>query len=236
MLDATMNYAGFAKPVGYWLNRFHVNQHAQPNQVESIIPWSTQALVDSWQANRAAIPWVIACQQFNLLGSHDTARIINTLDHNQALNRLAVALLMTYVGTPCIYYGDEIGMSGRDSLEARNCMNWDTRAWNQDLRTFYQVLTKLRRSSPALIEGGFQVLEIEENSLAYLRDSEEEQIIVIGSRTMRPHSPLRVDQGGIQDGAIFSEIFSGQTCQVVNGRLPVPTLQTGVQIWRGGRD
>lgn len=55
---------------------------------------------------------------FNLLGSHDTPRIINILGHDHAKNNLAVAFLMTYVGVPCIYYGDEIGMSGKDALEA----------------------------------------------------------------------------------------------------------------------
>ncbi len=233
-LDASMNYAGFSQPVEYWLSHFHVSQHAQPNQVESNMPWPTQALVDSWQASRAAIPWVIARQQFNLLGSHDTARIINNLGHNQALNRLAVALLMTYVGTPCIYYGDEIGLSGADSLEARNCMNWDASTWNTDLRSFYQALIKLRRSSPALIDGGFQVLQIGENTLAYLRDSDEEQIIVTGNRGAEPQPAglLPVAHGAISNGCSFTEIFSGQTSRVEGGSLPLPELPSGVQIWR----
>jgi alpha-glucosidase len=237
-LDAAMNYAGFSQPVQYWLDRFQVGQHAQPYHVESDFPWPTQALVDSWQASRAAIPWVIARQQFNLLGSHDTARIINTLKQNQAHNRLAVALLMTYVGAPCIYYGDEIGMSGKDSLEARNCMNWDESSWDMDLRAFYQTLIKLRRTSPALIDGGFQVLQIEEHSLAYLRDTDEEQIIVIGNRdpAALPFRDLPVAHGAIADGTSFTEVFSGLTSRVINGMLPLPELASGVQIWRAAID
>jgi alpha-glucosidase len=233
-LDATMNYAGFSNPIGFWLNQFQVGQHAEPRHVKSAVPWTTQALVDSWQAHRAAIPWVIARQQFNLLGSHDTARILNVLEHNQARNRLAVAFLLTYVGVPCIYYGDEIGMSGKDSLEARNCMIWDSTQWDAELRAFYQTLIGLRRTSPALIEGGFQVLLAEENVLAYLRDTEEEQVIVIGNRgpSEHPAGPLPVRLGAIPDGMKFHELFTGQTSTVNNGNLPLPSISAGVQIWQ----
>jgi alpha-glucosidase len=233
-LDATMNYSGFTKPVEFWLNHFVITQHSEPQQIESSIPWPTQALVDSWQASRAAIPWVIACQQFNLLGSHDTPRILSVLENDQSRNRLAVALLMTYVGVPCIYYGDEIGMTGKDSLEARNCMIWDQSLWDAELRSFYKALIRLRRSSHALIEGGFQILLVEENVLAYLRDTDDDQIIVIGNRGPDERKPglLQVSHSGIQDGTIFEEFFSGQTSKVVGGNLPLPALPAGVQIWR----
>jgi len=233
-LDASMNYFGFSNPIGFWLNRFEVNQHAEPRNVKSSIPWPTQALVESWQVSRAAIPWQIARQQFNLLGSHDTPRIINILNYDQARNRLAVAFLLTYVGVPCIYYGDEIGMNGKDALEARNCMVWDSTEWDSDLRAFYQTLIKLRRTSPALIDGGFQVLLVEENLLAYLRDTDEEKIIVIGNRGPEEVSAklLPVDLGAIPNGMAFREIFSGQTSTVVNGSLPLPSLPVGAQVWQ----
>jgi alpha-glucosidase len=233
-LDASMNYFGFSNPVGFWLNHFEVNQHAEPRNVKSAIPWPTQALVDSWQASRASIPWQIARQQFNLLGSHDTPRILNVLNDDSARNRLAVAFLLTYVGVPCIYYGDEIGMSGKGSLEARNCMVWDPTQWDLNLRDFYQTLIKLRRTSSALIDGGFQILLVEENVLAYLRDTDEEQIIVIGNRGSAefPASLLPVHLGAIPDGKVFQELFSGQTSTIMNGNLSVPALNTGVQIWK----
>ncbi len=233
-LDASMNYFGFSNPIGFWLRGFEVGQHAEPHNVKSAIPWPTQALVDSWQASRASIPWIIARQQFNLLGSHDTPRVINILGHDKAKNRLAVAFLMTYVGVPCIYYGDEIGMSGKDALEARNCMVWDSNQWDAGLREYYQTLIKLRRTSPALIDGGFQILLTEENVLAYLRDTDEEQIIVIGNRGTAeyPAGALPLQHGAIADGTTFQELFSGQSSTVVNGSLPLPSLPTGVQIWR----
>jgi alpha-glucosidase len=49
-----------------------------------------------------------------------------------------------------------------------------------ELFDFYKKLVALRRSSAALREGGFQVLLVEENLLAYLRDAEQELVIVWG--------------------------------------------------------
>jgi len=153
-LDATMNYAGFTNPLLYWLDHFQVSQHGEPKRVESKTSWSTEALIKTWQAYRASIPWVIARQQFNLLGSHDTARILHVVSGDPARNRLAVAFLLTYVGVPCVYYGDEIGMTAGNSLGARDCMIWDSNRWDADLRSFHQKLIRLRRTSPALIERG----------------------------------------------------------------------------------
>ncbi len=231
--DAVMNYAGFAMPVWYWLGGFFARQHAQPHYLASRATWPTQALVDTWQAYRAAIPWAIARQQFNLLGSHDTTRIRTVVGGDAARTRLAAALLLTYLGVPSIYYGDEIGMAG-DGNAVRACMPWDRAEWDEDLRAFYQALVKLRRSSPALIDGGFQVLQAEADTLAYLRDTDSEQIVVVGNRgpNARPAGPLPVAHGAIADGTEFVELFSRTRATVGGGCLPLPSMPAGVSIWR----
>jgi len=235
--DAVMNYSGFAQPIWYWLSRFHVRQHGQPESVVSDMPWPTQALVDTWQAYRAAVPWTIARQQFNLLGSHDTPRILNVVGGDPARNRLAAGLLLTYIGVPSVYYGDEIGLGGNGDAATRACMLWDRSAWDEDLRAFYQALIHLRRTSPVLIEGGFQMLLVEEDTLAYLRDTDEAQIVVVGHRGpgARPASPLPVAHGAIPDGVELVEHFSGMRASVANGHLPLPAMLPGVWIWRTRR-
>ena len=233
-LDATMNYSGFTKPVIYWLSRFSINSHTFASELlEASVPWSTQALVDTWQSFRSSIPWVIARQQFNLLDSHDTARIINKLNGNTDHLHIAITLLLTYVGVPCIYYGDEIGMKGGDSLEARDCMIWDAGQWDFELREFIKKLIQLRRTSPALIDGGFQVLLVDENVIAFLRDTDNSQVIVICNRGDKtyPSGHLLVEHGAIPDGCIFTEYLSGQVSTVLDGALPILTLGPGVQIW-----
>lgn len=232
--DATMNYMGFAKPLWYWLTSFILHQHTQPRQIEAGSPWPTQAMIDSWKTYRAAIPWTIARQQYNLLGSHDTRRILDGVDGRDDLNRLAVGILMTYPGVPGIYYGDEIGMGRGRYQDARACMPWDRREWDEDLRSFYQTLIRQRRSSPALIDGGIQVLRADENSCAYLRDTDEEVMVVVANRGpgTLPRNDLQVSNGAVPDGTVFKEFTRGSSTVVENGRLPLPAAPPGIQIWR----
>lgn len=230
MWDAVMNYAGFTHPLWYWLSFFFVRQHAQPYFVASDTRWPTTALLDTWQAYRAAVPWVTARQQFNLLGSHDTARLLNIVDGDRARARLAAALLMTYPGVPSIYYGDEIGLSG----DPRQCMTWDRAGWDHDLRAYYRTLIELRKTSPALIDGGYQLLTADQDTLAFLRDAAEETLLVVAHRgpIERAASQLPVAHGAILDGTEFVETFSGARATVQAGHLPLPPHGTGASIWR----
>ncbi len=231
--DATMNYSGFTMPVWYWLRGFDVGQHAEPRSVASQVPWTGQAVAQSWQAFRAAIPWAIARQQYNLLGSHDTTRILTTVGGDAARNQLAAALLFTYPGVPGVYYGDEIGLQGEGANAARGCMPWNRTAWDMGLRQVYQALIRLRRSSPALIDGGFQMLLAEADTLAYLRDSDVEQIIVVAQRGpgTRSQQPLCVAHGGLPDGLELRELFSGRRATISGGQLETGALLPGAQVW-----
>ena len=58
--------------------------------------------------------------------------------------RAAFGLLLTYVGVPSIYYGDEVGLGGADELHARQPMPWDAAAWDRDLLTFVRTLVHVR--------------------------------------------------------------------------------------------
>ena len=228
--DAAMNYSGFTFPLLYWLTGFKVDQHADPKELASPVLWPTQALVDSWQAFRASIPWAIVRQQFNLLGSHDTTRILASLKGDKALLRLAVGLLMTYPGVPSVYYGDEVGLAG----DTRACMAWEPTVWDSDLRTYYRTLIHLRRSSPALLRGGFQVLFAGEHLLVFLRDAEQEQILVVAQRSPLQSSvmDLEVAHGGLADGLRLKEVLSGQLAVVEGGRLRLPSMPVGIAFWR----
>lgn len=231
-LDGCMNYAGFARPLWHWISQASIWVLTCNEGVYSKMAISTAAMVQSWGNFLAAIPWQIAQQQFNLLGSHDTARIRTVAGEELERVHMAAALLLTYPGVPCIYYGDEIGMSSADG-ENRACMVWDEKDWDGDLRAYFQRLIALRKESMALRRGGFQVLEVEDDGLVYLRDVEDEQIIVVAWRgvVVRAASGVSVWRGGIDDGSVWEDVFCGARAVVQNGLLPLPELK-GAMIWR----
>jgi alpha-glucosidase len=231
-LDANMNYRGFTFPVLQWLAGWEF-------AAQSSNPWSdnhplpTDALANQWQAFRATIPWQIALQQFNLLGSHDTARVLSVVGENQPLAQVAATLLFTYPGVPSVYYGDEIGLTGTGDPSVRGCMPWEPSEWNHDLRSFYQTLIQLRRTAPALRWGGFQLLHAEGETVAFLREAPEEKIVVVARRAEDGLTELAVSHGGIADGTRFRDELSGAEVTVENGVLSLQGLPpTGAQIWR----
>jgi alpha-glucosidase len=227
-LDAVMNYQGFNIPLRRWLAGYDIG-----SEWRDLPPWSdrtplsSEALAEQWLAYLAAVPYVIALQQFNQLGSHDTIRFLTAVQGNKARLKLAVALLMTYVGVPCVYYGDEVGLEGGKDPDNRRCMPWDEAAWDMDLRGYYQKLIALRRNSPALQHGGFQLLYAAGEVVAYQRQSLEQRMLVIGHRGKEVLADFQLEarKAGILDGAILLDRLNGGTVQVANGIIHLASLR-----------
>lgn len=231
-LDGTMNYRGFMFPLLQWLVGYDINGTFGRAWADPL-PLPTETLVTQWRTFLAVIPWQLATQQFNLLGSHDTPRIWTVLGEDEARVRLATTLLFTYPGVPSIYYGDEIGMAGEGDPDNRRCMVWEPEAWNQSVHDLYRTLIGLRRSSAALREGGFQVLRAEGDTVAFLRDAPTEQLVIVARRADDGLRALPVRHGGLPDGLTLRDLLSGHEATITNGHLPLETLPAvGVQVWR----
>ncbi len=124
-------------------------------------------------------------------------------------------------------------MRGADAHAARACMQWDPAAWDQELRAEYQALIRLRRSAPALLDGGFQELFAAPDTLAYLRDSANQAIVVVAQRGPSAGQPLALDirRAGLPDGLAFKELFSGRELVSAGGKLQIGSPAPGPQVW-----
>lgn len=117
---------------------------------------------------------------FNLLGSHDTKRVLTFCDENKDKMKLLFLLMLTFKGTPCIYYGDEIGMTGGMDPGCRKCMEWDEEKQDKDLFGHIQSLLSLRKEFKVLAnEGEMKFLTAEGKTLAFERSNEEESVLVL---------------------------------------------------------
>jgi alpha-glucosidase len=232
--DGVMNYSGFTKPLWHWLGGYEQGAHGLATTIRSAQKWPTAALVDAWRSRLAAIPWQIALQQYNLVGSHDVPRLDTVVKGNEALHRLAAVVQFAYPGVPGLYYGDEIGLMDTPLLGPRGCMIWDESRWNRDRLAFYQKLIAFRKESAALQTGGLQILAVEEDSFIFLRDGVDGRVLIVAHRgeTERPAGELDAAQAGIPDGVRFQELFSGQEIVAGDGRLPLPVQPQGATLWR----
>ena len=170
---------------------------------------------------------------FNLLDSHDTARLLTQAKGDKRLMKLAALFQFTYSGTPCIYYGDEIGMDGGHDPGCRKCMEWDENKQDNDLFTFYQKLIRLRKGHTALRTGFFQILTAEHNGgkLAYLREDDHERIVVLVNNDKVSQS-ITVPA----EEREWTHLWTGETVQTKKGELSVKLPAYGFAILKAVQD
>jgi len=93
-------------------------------------------------------PRDIFYNNFNNLGTHDTERILTMFGGEQGKLATAVGLLFILPGVPCIYYGDEVGLTGGKDPDNRKYYPWGHE--NHEIYRFYKKWTKIRNTSKVL--------------------------------------------------------------------------------------
>jgi alpha-glucosidase len=180
-----MNYSAFTRPAWTWL--------AEPGTAASFMGMPVpvprhggRSMVTTMREFDATVPWSVTRHQWNLLGSHDTARL-RTVVGSAQMQEVAAALLFTYPGTPVLFAGDEGGVTGINGEHARVPMPWDAiarggPAWDEGTFATYQRLIALRRSSRALRDGGLRWVVVEDDAVAFLRETSDERVLVLLAR------------------------------------------------------
>ncbi|MGD2052155.1 MAG: alpha-amylase family glycosyl hydrolase [Acidimicrobiia bacterium] len=161
-----------------------------------------------------AAPWML-----NLVGCHDTSRILTVAGSDVERVKVALTAMFTLPGAPMLYYGDEIGLEGGDDPGCRGAMPWDTAAWNHDLLATVRSLVAIRRQHPALSSSTFEPL-VERNGLcAYARRHESDRaIVVLNPRGPQRDLPITVDTG------MWIDVLSGTTYEAKDRTLLLDTV------------
>ena len=102
---------------------------------------------------------------FNMLDSHDTERILTVAKGNKNAVKSALAFMYLYCGTPCIYYGTEVGMAGSSDPDCRRVMPWDKQLQDQNMLEFMKELIAFRKAYQEHIIYGERQIQVLDNQL-----------------------------------------------------------------------
>lgn len=145
----------------------------------------------------------------NILGTHDTARILTVLggiycknkdemalpsaylskeNKEKTIKKLKMAAVLQYTlpGVPCLYYGDENGLEGHIDPFCRRCFDWEH--LNEDLIGFYSRLGTIRKEYREVFKNGeFAEIRVENGLFIYKRENENGCVYIYVNNSSRRH-------------------------------------------------
>lgn len=225
MFDAFMNY-----PLALAILGFAAQDHLDegivvPAEYEGkLAVFDGAALWERIEELAAVNPPAVTAVQLNLLGSHDTPRARTICGDDLDAMRLATLLQMTLPGAPCIYYGDEIGMSGTMDPLCRRPFPDDPVAWEREPYPWIADLVALRHSSPALRDAELTLLGTEGPAVAYLRRAGDEAFAVVanaGSEPLLMHLELPFGPGSARMMPLRGEAAGTRSADLADRTLHV---------------
>ena len=219
-LDSVMNYPLRDALLNYLLNGDHPR------------------LKDTLEGLYRRYPKPCSDSLLNLLGSHDTERILTALsgrtgndmtmkekaffrlsDKERTLSKKRLAAAYSFIsflpGIPMIYYGDEAGTEGFGDPFCRAPFPWGCE--DEELTSHFRMTGKRRREEPVVSDGLFEIVFADERVFAYLRyplSEGDHSVLVVMNRTER------------RAIITFAEGIDDADGKIVHGALTVPPLTT----------
>jgi glycosidase len=109
--------------------------------------------------------------------THDYYQVDPLLGGLPAFRELLVQ--MTYPGAPCVYYGDEIGLTGGHDPLNRQGLPWRRpESWNRELFAYTRRLIELRKQHAALRRGAYQTLYARDGVYVFARELSSERFVI----------------------------------------------------------
>ncbi|MCD7835411.1 MAG: glycoside hydrolase family 13 protein [Lachnospiraceae bacterium] len=228
--DTVMNYDAFMEPVTWFLTGMekHSDDFREDLLGNADSFWGA---MKHHSASFAMPSWQVA---MNELSNHDHSRFLTRTNHkvgrtntlgpkaaeenvNKAVFREAVAMQMTWIGAPTIYYGDEAGLCGFTDPDNRRTYPWGHE--DKAMIAFHKDIIRIRRENPELRCGSLKYVDSDYNYMAYARFNREGQcIILINNNDHFITREITVWEVGIpKKGRMLTLIQSNENGYLMNG-------------------
>lgn len=260
VFDAVMNYRW------YRATRHFFNESPQKIPVSEF--------VDSLQSFQASLRKQNTYAMMNLTASHDVPRFATSIfnknkykvgtnpykGHDYKINKpdaatyeimkLILAQQFTYIGSPHIWAGDEMGMWGGDDPNCRKPLIWkdlefepethhqlddftrpkDEVKFNAEWFGYYQKLIKIRKENPVLAWGDLEFLIVDDQRelLAYSRFDENEEVIVV----FNTHEETQQVEVPVKIGKTYSDVLNQTTLNQSNRVISIEMKPKSVVVLR----
>lgn len=203
---------------------------------------SVSSLKNGLDGTLGVYPRPIALSTYNLLTTHDELR--QDAKTPNYMIRPAHLILMTYIGSPSIYYGEEINLERKNDDGIGNdasfyAMEWDESNWDRERYNLYKALGELRSKYSALKTGAVRdlVLENAQSVYAFGRFDDKGTVITVASQN-KESTMVDVEARllSVKDGTVFTDWFTGKQYTVdENGMLHLDVIPGG-SVFASGKE
>ncbi|CAN5163576.1 cyclomaltodextrinase [soil metagenome] len=155
-----------------------------------------------------------------VLDNHDRKRL-RTEAPERWKQQMAQALQFTLPGSPCIYYGVEIGMEGGEDPAQRGPFQWDLVKDDNEYYTWMKKLIALRNGHRGLRIGDFRKIETA-STLAFLRrtDRAAETVLIVANASDKPAKEvLMVRESKLMDNSKMKDLLGDAEVSVSAGTV-----------------
>lgn len=166
----------------------------------------------------SSYPREISASLMNVIGTHDTERVLTLLgDREGALRnafvpnrqraefaltvaararglkllRAVSAMQYTLFGFPCVYYGDEVGCEGLGDPFCRYPMPW--KRMDESLLSHYRRLGEIRRAEDAFAGGEFEFVAVDGGFVEYKRQKNADEYVLVAVNMAREAHTVKAD-------------------------------------------
>lgn len=188
--DTVMNYDAFMEPLTWFLTG--MEKHS--DEYREDLYGNSDAFIGAMKQHMRALHMSALPTAMNELSNHDHSRFLTRTNRrvgrisyagaeaasegvNTAVMREAVAVQMTWPGSPTVYYGDEAGVCGFTDPDNRRSYPWGRE--DRQMIDFHKVMIRIHKKYEILKTGSVGFLWNDYQGLCYARFSHDEQIIVI---------------------------------------------------------